>query len=118
MFKGTVLLVSDDRSSSMASRLESAGWAVLLAHVREALAVLFVNRSIDVVLLNPGKSAADSLVLARGLRALRPDVPIFLVTSVGETAQQASSIKDCFPVSEDPEQVASQLQSTILRATG
>lgn len=116
MFKGTILLVSDDRSSSMASRLESAGWAVLSAYVREALAVLFINRSIDAVVLNPGNSAADCLVLARGLRALRPDVPIFLVTTAVETAKQASSIEHCFPVSADPEQVASQVQSTILRA--
>jgi DNA-binding response OmpR family regulator len=115
MRKGTILLVSDAMGSNLASRLESAGWALLSARLREALAVLFVNRRIEAVVLDPGDRAADVLVLARGLRALRPDVPIFLVTAAPEAAEQASSIKDCYLVGKDAEQVAAQLQSAMLR---
>lgn len=111
MFRETILWVSDTHRSSVAVRLESAGFAVLTARVKEALGVLFVNRSIDAVIVNAGSSESDTLMLVRGLRAIRRDIPIFVMTSPPSAA--ASSIEGCLAVSE--EQIASRLQVARLK---
>ncbi|MBV9087842.1 MAG: hypothetical protein JO187_12155 [Acidobacteria bacterium] len=115
MFKVTILWVSDSPATNVAARLESSGYAVLSARTREALAVLFVNRAISAVMLNAGSDSSHSLVLARGLRALRPDVPIFIVTTTRDSATQAPPIERCFVLNEDPDQILPQVNAAMLQ---
>jgi DNA-binding response OmpR family regulator len=116
MFKDTILWVSDTLQTGVASRLERAGYAVLLARVREALAVLFVNRSIDAVVVNAGDSrASDILMLVRGLRAIRDDTAIFVVTNDEEAARTVSSVDGCIAVGDDLDRFLPQLRAAMLK---
>jgi|SRR5581483_6244846 len=116
MFKDTILWVGDTLPSGVIKRLESAGYAVLYARIREALAVLFVNRSIDAVVVSPGSSSAsDTLMLVRGLRAIRRDVPMFVVTRSDEAAAKMSSVNGCAVVGDDVEQLLPELSSAMLK---
>jgi len=116
MFRDTILWVSDTLQAGVPKRLEDAGYAVLLVRVTEALAVIFVNRSIDAVVVNAASSSErDSLMLVRGLRAIRRDVPIFVITGGDELGTQLSSIEGCVTVGEDPAAIVPQLHAAVLR---
>ncbi len=82
MTKRTLLYVIDEVSvSSTAERLRQAGFEVFTAHPRQAVAILFVNRRLDAVVLEDDGNHEAACALAALLRTLRGDIPIVLVSS-------------------------------------
>jgi DNA-binding response OmpR family regulator len=80
----TILCVADDTSSaqSLASKLQLAGYAAhCAAGPSQATALLFVNRSVEAVVLDQRSKSSASFALARLLRSLRRDIPILLLSA-------------------------------------
>ena len=78
----TLLYATDDRAAneSLERKLNLAAYdSVLTASSIQALALLFVNRRINAVLLDQQTKHRPSLMLARAMRSLRPDIPIVLL---------------------------------------
>ena len=83
----TVLYVEDDPDfrEAMEAVLLSGGYEVLTAKTAEEGLMLFEDSAPDVALLDLMLEEVDSgVTLATLIRARDPNVPIFLLTSVGE----------------------------------
>ena len=79
----TLLYATDDRAASEALQRKlnfGADDSVLAANSIQALALLFVNRRINAVLLDQQTKHRPSLALARAMRSLRADIPIVLLS--------------------------------------
>ncbi len=84
---GTVLYVEDDPDfrEAIQAMLEARGFRVLLAETAEEGLAAVQEEMSDVALLDLMLEEVDSgVTLATRIRALRPDLPIFLLTSVGD----------------------------------
>lgn len=78
----TILYVAPDLSdgSPVALSLRAAGCRMVTTDSpAQALALLFVNRRIDAVVLDERAGQPNSIGLAKLLRSLRADIPILLV---------------------------------------
>ena len=79
MERETVLYISDQRTCSqeISGALNAAGFEVVAANrFTQAVALLYILRSVDAVVLQVGKQAALDV---RSVRAMCPDVPIVLL---------------------------------------
>ncbi len=101
MTKRTLLYVSDEGlDGGSAQRLAQAGYEVCTARPRQAVAILFVNRRIDLVIiedLNDNRAACE---LAELLRSIRPDVPIALLSRL-VLGQDQNAIEACVSPADD-----------------
>jgi DNA-binding response OmpR family regulator len=78
----TILYISDHgpRSSSILAALEATGYDVVSTDSStQSVALLFVMHSVSATVLDQQSIEEPSFDLTRSLRALRPDVPIFLL---------------------------------------
>ncbi len=81
MTKRTLLYVSDEGlDGASAQRLAQAGYEVCTARPRQAIAILFVNRRIDLVIIEDRNDSHPAGDLVQLLRSIRPDVPIALLS--------------------------------------
>ncbi len=82
MAKRTVLCVNDETSDGATpERLRQAGFEVFAARPRQAVAILFVNRRLDAVVLEDYGNQEAACALAALLHSIRKDIPIVLVSS-------------------------------------
>ncbi|UEM07660.1 PAS domain S-box protein (plasmid) [Skermanella rosea] len=84
---GTVLLADDDELVRMAvaAILEESGHRVLVAEGgAEALDLFNSDTAVDVLVTDYAMPGMDGATLARAVRALRPDLPILLITGHAE----------------------------------
>jgi DNA-binding NtrC family response regulator len=82
MERGTILYISDQptSSNSVSAALKTAGYEVVSTNSpTQAIALLFLMRSVAAVVLNQWAREQSSFDVARRLRAIRPDVPIILL---------------------------------------
>jgi DNA-binding response OmpR family regulator len=81
MERGTILYVSDQPAGSnfVSGVLKTAGYEVVSTSPTQAIAQLFLMRSVAAVVLNLGAREQTSFDVERSLRAIRPDVPIILL---------------------------------------
>ncbi len=82
MTKRTVLCVNDETSNGATpERLRQAGFEVFTARPRQAVAILFVNRRLNAVVLEDYGNQEAACALAALLHSIREDIPIVLVSS-------------------------------------
>ncbi len=93
MCKKDLILCVDDEENQLAVRklvLESKGYAVLTAPSGQQALVLLAQHPVDLVLsdhLMPGLTGAE---LARQLKALKPELPVILISAVNEIPADAA----------------------------
>lgn len=87
--KPIVAVVDDDRRllESVENLLESAGYAARVFQSAEALLNSGLS-DVDVLITDIGMSGMDGFALRDRAAALRPDLPVFLVTGRHEIADQ------------------------------
>ena len=79
MERGTILYVSDQPagSNSVSAALKAAGYDVVSTNSpTQAMALLFLMRSVAAVIVNQRAREQTSFDVARSLQAIRPDVLI------------------------------------------
>lgn len=84
MTGNTILYISDHgrRSSSILAALEATGYDIVNTDSStQAVALLFVMHSVTAVVLDQHSLEESSFDLIHSLRALRPDVPIVLLSA-------------------------------------
>jgi DNA-binding response OmpR family regulator len=117
-----VLVVDDDPTVSDVVRryLERAGFAVALAaHGPDALDVFERDHS-DLVVLDLMLPGIDGLEVCRRLRTRAPDVPIVMLTALGEEADRVLGLElgadDYMTKPFSPRELVLRVQSVLRRA--
>ncbi len=97
-----ILIVDDDQDfvSAVAIVLESAGYQVATAYSRDTGMQIFNQENPDVVVLDVMmQEPDDGFVMAQDLKKIRPEVPILMLTSVGQvTGMDFDKDEDLVPV--------------------
>jgi DNA-binding NtrC family response regulator len=110
----TVLYVSDDllAADSCSRRFKGAGLELVsTSSASDAIALLFVNRRFEAVLLDQRKNSQASLGLAQVLKSFR-DIPIILVaTQVVEPLP--ASVDACVCVNDDIEELPHMIEAIL-----
>lgn len=94
-----LLLCVDDRLASLQARkllLEHEGYAVLSATDGIAGLELFVSRLVDLVLLDYNMPGLNGAVLAHRMRALKPEVPLVMLSGRFEPPAEAAGLIDAY----------------------
>ena len=94
-----LLLCVDDRLASLQARkllLEREGYAVLTANDGIAGLELFVSRLVDLVLLDYNMPGLNGAVLAQRMRALKPEVPLVMLSGRFEPPAEAAGLIDAY----------------------
>jgi DNA-binding response OmpR family regulator len=89
----------DDRLASLQARkllLEREGYAVLTANDGIAGLELFVSRLVDLVLLDYNMPGLNGAVLAQRMRALKPEVPLVMLSGRFEPPAEAAGLIDAY----------------------
>ncbi len=115
----TVLLVEDDEDNRelMAEVLESSGFLVLSAPTgAEALRALR-ERDLDVVVTDVGLPGVGGLQVARAAKAVRPPVPVIVVTGYSEhedvTAAEGKDVDRVLVKPVDPDALADAVRDVL-----
>jgi len=111
----TILYISDQTASSnsVLAALKSGGYEVVSTdRSKEAVALLFVMHSVAAVVLDHRAREQTRTDLVRPLRALRPDVPIILLSGV-QMDRLASMVDACVSSGEPLEKLASAVQRLL-----
>ena len=109
--KRTILYVAEDKPfPTTASEALTAEQYDLVRTVSmmQAIALLFLNRKIEAVLLEPAAADSKFFDTARILRSIRPDIPVILVAE----SQAKSSFADAC-VGKDPQELLAALHLTL-----
>lgn len=97
-----ILIVDDDQDfvSAVAIVLENAGYEVATAYSRDTGMQIFNQENPDVVVLDVMmQEPDDGFVMAQDLKKIRPEVPILMLTSVGQvTGMDFDKDDDLVPV--------------------
>ena len=94
-----LLLCVDDRLTSLQARkllLEHEGYAVLTATNGMAGLELYVSRSVDLVLLDYNMPGLNGAALAQKMRALKPEVPLVMLSGLFEPPAEAAGLIDAY----------------------
>jgi DNA-binding response OmpR family regulator len=94
-----LLLCVDGRLASLQARkllLEHEGYAVLTATDGTAGLELFVSRSVDLVLLDYNMPGLNGAVVAQRMRALKPEVPLVMLSGRFEPPAEAAGLIDAY----------------------
>lgn len=88
----TVLVVDDEEADriSLATILEGAGYDVCRADSIRDAAIRYVESPVQVVVTDIVMSEGDGVDLIRGLRQLKPDLPIVAVSGKGPAGLAAA----------------------------
>jgi CheY-like chemotaxis protein len=94
-----LLLCVDDRAASLEVRrliLEREGYDVLTANDGSAGLELFAARSVDLVVLDYHMPEPNGAVVAQKMRALKPDVPLIMLSAYFEAPSDAARFIDAY----------------------
>ena len=94
-----LLLCVDDRLDSVQARkllLEHEGYAVLTATHGIAGLELFASRAVDLVLLGYNMPGLNGAVLAQRMRALKPEVPLIMLSGRLVPPAEAAGLIDAY----------------------
>jgi CheY-like chemotaxis protein len=81
---------NDDFLSTIVQSLLSIGWdSIAVSDSQRALDVCGDGAAIDVVLADVVMPGMDGMEMARRMRALRPELPVILMTGFADTVDQA-----------------------------
>jgi len=94
-----LLLCVDDRAASLEVRkllLEREGYTVLTAGDGLAGLELFAAREVDLVVLDYHMPEPNGAVVARKMRALKPEVPVIMLSAHFEPPADATGFIDAY----------------------
>jgi DNA-binding response OmpR family regulator len=117
-----VLVVDDDPTVSDVVRryLERAGFAVALAGDGSAALAAFTREPADLVVLDLMLPGIDGLEVCRRLRERVPDVPVVMLTALGEEADRVVGLEmgadDYVTKPFSPRELVLRVQSVLRRA--
>jgi DNA-binding NtrC family response regulator len=110
----TVLYISDDvlAADSCARRLKGTGLELVsTTSASDAIALLFVNRRLEAVLLDQRKHSQPHLGLARVLKSFR-DIPVILV-STQMVEPLPTSVDACVCVNDEIEELPQMIEAIL-----
>ncbi|HKD96605.1 MAG TPA: response regulator transcription factor [Micromonosporaceae bacterium] len=119
-----VLVVDDDATVSDVVRryLELAGYTVRLAGDGPAALDAFAERAPDLVVLDLMLPGIDGLEVCRRLRATAPELPVVMLTALGQEADRVLGLElgadDYITKPFSPRELVLRVQSVLRRATG
>ncbi|HEV2118378.1 MAG TPA: response regulator [Terriglobales bacterium] len=94
-----LVLCVDDRAASLEVRrliLEREGYEVLTAGDGAAGLELFTARSVDLVVLDYHMPELNGALLAQKMRALKPEVPVIMLSAYFEAPADAAGFIDAY----------------------
>ena len=109
--KRTILYVADDKAfhNAASGRLRAEGYEVVrTGSTRQAIALLFLNRKIEAVVIQPDGDGPADLKSARVLRSIRLDIPVILISG-GAAKPGFADMR----VGEDAEELLAALRLTL-----
>jgi CheY-like chemotaxis protein len=112
-----LLLCVDDRAASLEVRrliLEREGYEVLTANDGSAGLELFAARSVDLVVLDYHMPAPNGAVVAQKMRALKPEVPVLMLSAYFEAPADAAKFIDAYVTKgQNPRVLLDQIRQLI-----
>lgn len=117
--KATVLYVEDDPEYRLAVRsvLTSDGYDVVEAESAEQALSLFSEHKPDIALVDLMMEEVDAgIELVRALRASGEDIPVFLLTSLGDALNQSKDFKGLGIAGILQKPIPAQTLLTLLRS--
>ena len=113
-----LLLCVDDRAASLEVRrliLEHEGYEVLTASDGAAGLQLFAERAVDLVVLDYHMPDPNGAVVARKMRALKPEVPVLMLSAYFEPPADAAGFIDAYVTKgENPRILLDRITQLIL----
>ncbi len=94
-----LLLCVDDRAATLEVRkmlLEREGYDVLTAADGPSGLELFASREVDLVLLDYNMPEENGAVVARKMRALKPEVPVIMLSAYFEPPAEAAGFINAY----------------------
>ena len=116
-----VLLCVDDRAASLEVRrliLEREGYEVLTANDGSAGLDLFAARSVDLVVLDYHMPEPNGAVVAQRMRALKPEVPLIMLSAYFEAPADAARFIDAYVTKGQNPRVLLEQINRLIRAKG
>jgi len=113
-----VLLCVDDRLASLEVRrliLEHEGYEVLTASDGTAGLELFAARPVDLVLLDYQMPAPNGAEVARKMRAIKPQVPVIMLSAYFEPPADAAGFIDAYVTKGENPRVLLEHISRLIR---
>lgn len=112
-----LLLCVDDRATSLEVRrllLEREGYEVLTASDGTAGLELFADRPVDLVVLDYHMPEPNGAVVAQRMRALKPQVPVIMLSAYFEPPPDAAGFIDAYVTKgENPRVLLDQIRELI-----
>jgi CheY-like chemotaxis protein len=117
-----LLLCVDDRAASLEVRrliLEREGYEVLTANDGSAGLELFAARSVDLVVLDYHMPDPNGAVVAQKMRALKPGVPVIMLSAYFEAPADAARFIDAYVTKgQNPRVLLDQIRQLIKAKAG
>jgi len=119
-----VLVVDDDATVSDVVRryLEREGFTVALAADGPAALVSFADERPDLVVLDLMLPGLDGLEVCKRMRALAPDLPVVMLTALGEESDRVLGLEtgadDYITKPFSPRELVLRVQSVLRRTAG
>lgn len=116
-----LLLCVDDRAASLEVRrllLEREGYEVLTASDGTAGLELFADRPVDLVVLDYHMPEPNGAVVAQRMRALKPQVPVIMLSAYFEPPPDAAGFIDAYVTKGESPRVLLDQISHLIRETG
>jgi len=114
--KPTVLCVDDDEICLSVRKqvLESRGYTVIAVSEPEEGLRIFNSRPVDAVVVDYAMPVMDGKTLSMRLKALKPRIPIVMLTALPRIRSQVALIVDAFlEKGEHPEQLLNTIESLL-----
>lgn len=112
-----LLLCVDDRAATLEVRkmlLEREGYDVLTAADGPSGLELFASREVDLVLLDYNMPEENGAVVARKMRALKPEVPVIMLSAYFEPPAEAAGFISAYVAKgQNPRVLLDQISKLI-----
>ncbi len=112
-----LLLCVDDRAATLEVRkmlLEREGYDVLTAADGPSGLELFASREVDLVLLDYNMPEENGAVVARKMRALKPEVPVIMLSAYFEPPAEAAGFINAYVAKgQNPRVLLDQISKLI-----
>ncbi len=112
-----LLLCVDDRAATLEVRkmlLEREGYDVLTAADGPSRLELFASREVDLVLLDYNMPEENGAVVARKMRALKPEVPVIMLSAYFEPPAEAAGFINAYVAKgQNPRVLLDQISKLI-----
>jgi CheY-like chemotaxis protein len=112
-------LCVDDRAASLEVRrliLEHEGYEVLTASDGPSGLELFASKPVDLVVLDYNMPEVNGAVVARKMRAMKPQVPVIMFSAYFEPPAEAAGVIDAYVAKgQNPRVLLDQISELISR---